>query len=126
MIFPPPRFLTVASRTAEGVGVPALLMRIGLMAQTGWEIHYPAESGEHLWSALMDAGRPFGICPFGVEAQRLLRLEKRHVIVGVDIDALTSPYEAGMAMGGEAGQGRFYWQSRSLGKLEGAPAFNRA
>ena len=34
--------------------------------------------------------------PFGVEAQRLLRLEKRHVIVGVDTDALTNPYEADM------------------------------
>ena len=31
-----------------------------------------------------------------MEAQRLLRLEKRHVIVGVDTDALTGPYEAGM------------------------------
>ena len=40
--------------------------------------------------------RNFGIRPFGVEAQRLLRLEKRHVIVGVDTDALTNPYEAGM------------------------------
>ena len=42
-------------------------------------------------------GQRFGIRPFGVEAQRLLRLEKRHVIVGVDTDALTSPYEADMA-----------------------------
>jgi sarcosine oxidase subunit alpha len=32
-----------------------------------------------------------------VEAQRLLRLEKQHVIVGVDTDALTNPFEAGMA-----------------------------
>ena len=39
----------------------------------------------------------FGIRPFGVEAQRLLRLEKHHVIVGVDTDALTNPYEADMA-----------------------------
>ena len=50
--------------------------------------------------SLGEAGRGrknFGIRPFGVEAQRLLRLEKRHVIVGVDTDALSSPYEAGMA-----------------------------
>jgi sarcosine oxidase subunit alpha len=49
-----------------------------------------------LWQALLEAGKEFGIRPFGVEAQRLLRLEKRHVIVGVDTDALTNPYEAGM------------------------------
>ena len=46
---------------------------------------------------LLEAGKSFGIRPFGVEAQRLLRLEKRHVIVGVDTDALTEPFEAGMA-----------------------------
>ena len=45
---------------------------------------------------LFEAGRELASRPFGVEAQRLLRLEKRHVIVGVDTDALTNPYEADM------------------------------
>jgi sarcosine oxidase subunit alpha len=77
--------------------VPALLLRIGFVGETGWEIHYPAEYGEYLWKKLLEAGKGFNIRPFGVEAQRLLRLEKRHVIVGVDTDALSNPYEAGMA-----------------------------
>ncbi|MBI2951378.1 aminomethyl transferase family protein, partial [bacterium] len=50
--------------------------------------------GEHLWDALMEAGRPLGIAPFGVETQRVLRLEKRHIIVGQDTDALSNPIEA--------------------------------
>ncbi len=90
-------FPYMACRNADVAGVPALLLRIGFVGETGWEIHYPAESGEHLWSALMDAGKAFGIRPFGMEAQRLLRLEKGHVIMGVDTDALTNPYDAGMA-----------------------------
>jgi sarcosine oxidase, subunit alpha len=90
-------FPYMACREAEVAGVPALLMRIGFVGETGWEIHFPAEYGEFLWAKLLDAGKSFNIRPFGVEAQRLLRLEKRHVIVGVDTDALTSPYEAGMA-----------------------------
>jgi sarcosine oxidase subunit alpha len=114
-------FPYMACRNAEVAGVPALLMRIGFVGETGWEIHYPAESGEHLWSALMDAGRPFGICPFGVEAQRLLRLEKRHVIVGVDTDALTSPYEAGMAWVVKHDKDDFIGKF-ALGKLASAPA----
>ena len=114
-------FPYMACRNAEVAGVPALLMRIGFVGETGWEIHYPAESGEHLWSALMDAGRPFGICPFGVEAQRLLRLEKRHVIVGVDTDALTSPYEAGMAWVVKHDKADFIGKF-ALGKLESAQA----
>jgi sarcosine oxidase subunit alpha len=90
-------FPYMACHEAEVADVPALLLRIGFVGETGWEIHFPAEYGEHLWSKLLEAGRVFDGRPFGVEAQRLLRLEKRHVIVGVDTDALSNPYEAGMA-----------------------------
>jgi sarcosine oxidase subunit alpha len=90
-------FPYMACREAEVADVPALLMRIGFVGETGWEIHFPADYGEHLWKKLIEAGKSFDIRPFGVEAQRLLRLEKRHVIVGVDTDALSSPYDAGMA-----------------------------
>jgi sarcosine oxidase subunit alpha len=90
-------FAYMSCREAEVAEVPALLLRIGFVGETGWEIHFPAEYGEYLWSKLLEAGAAFDIRPFGVEAQRLLRLEKRHVIVGVDTDALSNPYEAGMA-----------------------------
>lgn len=90
-------FPYMACRYAKVAGVEALLMRIGFVGETGWEIHFAAESGAHLWGVLLEAGREFDIRPFGVEAQRLLRLEKRHVIIGVDTDALTNPVEAGMA-----------------------------
>lgn len=90
-------FSYMACREADVAEVPALLMRIGFVGETGWEIHFPAECGEFLWMKLLEAGKAFDIRPFGVEAQRLLRLEKRHVIVGVDTDALSNPYEAGMA-----------------------------
>ena len=89
-------FPYMACRIAPVAGVEAILMRIGFVGETGWEIHYPAESGADVWKALLEAGSKFGIRAFGIEAQRLLRLEKRHVIVGVDTDALTNPFEAGM------------------------------
>jgi len=90
-------FPYMSCREADVADVPARLLRIGFVGETGWEIHFPAEYGEYLWSKLLEAGAVFDIRPFGVEAQRLLRLEKRHVIVGVDTDALSNPYEAGMA-----------------------------
>lgn len=89
-------FPYMACREAQVNGAPCILLRIGFVGETGWEIHCPAESAEDLWRALLEAGKPFGIRPFGVEAQRLLRLEKRHVIVGVDTDALAGPYESGL------------------------------
>jgi sarcosine oxidase subunit alpha len=83
-------------RQGEVAGIPARLMRIGFVGETGYEIHIPAEYGAHLWGALMEAGVKFGIAPFGVEAQRVLRLDKGHIIVGQDTDALSDPYGSGM------------------------------
>jgi sarcosine oxidase, subunit alpha len=81
---------------SDVAGVSAILLRIGFVGETGWEIHYPACYGEYIWDTLMDAGKEFGIQPFGVDTQRILRLEKKHVIVGQDTDALSTPFEAGM------------------------------
>ena len=87
-------FPYMACRRATVAGAPALLLRIGFVGETGWEIHVPAECGEQVWDAIMTAGAEFQIVPFGVGAQRILRLEKKHVIVGQDTDALSNPLEA--------------------------------
>lgn len=78
-------------------GIPARLLRVGFVGELGYEIHVPASHGEALWDALMDAGKDFGIKPFGVEAQRLLRLEKGHIIVGQDTDGMSHPGEVSLA-----------------------------
>lgn len=78
-------------------GVTARLMRVGFVGELGYEIHVPASSAQHVWTAVMEAGQSLGIRPFGVEAQRLLRLEKGHLIVSQDTDALTNPFEADVA-----------------------------
>jgi sarcosine oxidase subunit alpha len=77
-------------------GVPVRLLRVGFVGELGYEIHVPAGFGEALWDTLVEAGRPLGLGPVGLEAQRLLRLEKGHVIVGQDTDGLTTPREADM------------------------------
>ena len=84
-------------RSAQGevAGVPCLLLRIGFVGEAGWEVHFPAEYGEYMWHSIMEAGEEFGISPFGLEAQRILRLEKGHVIVGQDTDAVSTPMDVG-------------------------------
>jgi sarcosine oxidase subunit alpha len=77
-------------------GVDALVFRLGFTGELGYEIHIPTEYGVHVWDAILDVGRSLGVRPFGVEAQRRLRLEKRHLLVNVDTDALSNPFEAGM------------------------------
>jgi sarcosine oxidase, subunit alpha len=83
-------------RQATVAGVPALLLRIGFTGELSYEIHVPSGYGLHVWEALLKEGEEFGIVPFGVEAQRVLRLEKGHIIVSQDTDGLTNPFEAGM------------------------------
>src|SRR5207253_2986089 len=39
-------FPYMACREADVAEVPTLLMRIGFVGETGWEIHFPAECGE--------------------------------------------------------------------------------
>ena len=90
-------FRYMRCRRAEVAGVPSIMLRIGFVGETGWEIHFPAEYGEYLWDAILDAGEEFDIRPFGVETQRVLRLEKKHLIVGVDTDATSNVLEADMA-----------------------------
>ncbi|MQF69407.1 FAD-dependent oxidoreductase [SAR202 cluster bacterium AD-804-J14_MRT_500m] len=90
-------FRYMSSTSGYVAGIPALIMRIGFVGETGWEIHVAAEYGESLWDALLDAGLGFGIMPFGVEAQRVLRLEKKHIIPGQDTDVVTNPLEADMS-----------------------------
>jgi sarcosine oxidase subunit alpha len=83
-------------REGEVASVPSRLFRIGFVGELGYEIHCPASQAWHLWAALFDAGREFGLRPFGVEAQRVLRLEKGHLIIGQDTDALSYPLDAGL------------------------------
>jgi sarcosine oxidase, subunit alpha len=83
-------------REGRVAGIPARLLRVGFVGELGYEIHVPASYGEALWDALTAAGATAGIRPFGVEAQRLLRLEKGHIIIGQDTDGETTPHEADM------------------------------
>jgi sarcosine oxidase subunit alpha len=92
----PEGFPYLGVRTGTVAGIPARLMRVGFVGELGFEIHVPARYGEYLWDVLMEAGEVEGIRPFGVETQRLLRLEKGHVIISQDTDGMTTPGEIDM------------------------------
>jgi len=83
-------------RLANVAGIPARIFRVGFVGELGYEIHVPASQGEALWDAILEAGKDLEVAPFGVEAQRVLRLEKGHIIVSQDTDAMTTPEEVDM------------------------------
>jgi sarcosine oxidase subunit alpha len=76
-------------REATVAGAPCRIMRVGFVGELGYEIHLPAEYAVAVWRAM-------GAKPFGVEAQRMLRLEKGHIIVGQDTDGVTNALELDM------------------------------
>jgi sarcosine oxidase subunit alpha len=73
-----------------------VLWRIGFTGELSYELHVPAGYGLHVWEALLAAGADLGAGPFGVEAQRILRLEKGHLIAGQDTDGLTRGFSAAL------------------------------
>jgi sarcosine oxidase subunit alpha len=89
-------FTYLDGKQAEVAGVPSLILRIGFVGEVGYEIHFPAAHGEHLWDALMEAGAEHGLRPFGLEPQRLLRLQKMHILIGQDTDSESTPFGAAM------------------------------
>ena len=66
------------------------------MGELSDEVHFPGAYAEHVWDSMLDAGHDLGILAFGLETQRILRLEKQHIIVGQDTDALSTPFGAGL------------------------------
>jgi sarcosine oxidase, subunit alpha len=84
-------------RTGQIAGVDdCVLWRIGFTGELSYELHVPAGYGLHVWETLLDRGADLGIQAFGVEAQRILRLEKGHFIVGQDTDGLTRAFSAAL------------------------------
>jgi sarcosine oxidase subunit alpha len=85
------------ARVAAVAGVAeCIILRIGFTGELSYEVHVPAGYGLHVWQALLAAGSDLGIAPFGLEAQRIMRLEKGHFIVGQDTDGLAKAHTAGL------------------------------
>lgn len=107
-------------RQGTVAGIKARLLRVGFVGELGYEIHVPSRHGAALWDALMEAGKAFDIRPFGVETQRLLRLEKGHVIISQDTDGMTHPNE--IDMGWAVNRSKpFFVGRRSLDILDAQP-----
>jgi sarcosine oxidase, subunit alpha len=92
----PEAFTYLDARQELVAGARCLLLRIGFVGELGYEIHFPAAYGEHVWDAILEAGKADGIRPFGLEPQRILRLQKQHIIVGQDTDSESTPFGAAM------------------------------
>ncbi len=106
-------FPYMGARVGTVAHITARILRVGFVGELGYEIHVPQHCGEALWDAI----RALDVAPFGVEAQRVLRLEKGHVIIGQDTDAMSTPRELGMQWA-VSGRKPFFVGGRSLRELD--------
>jgi sarcosine oxidase subunit alpha len=73
-------------------GAPVMICRLSFSGELAYEVYCGAGHGTHVWKALLKAGEPYGIVPYGLEAMGTLRIEKGHV-TGSEIDGRTSAHD---------------------------------
>jgi sarcosine oxidase subunit alpha len=91
----PDAFAHMHYREGRLHGVPARVQRVSFTGELSFEIAVPWRFGEALFDEVMEAGKPFGIAPFGVEALMVMRIEKGVLHVGADTDGPTYPQDIG-------------------------------
>jgi len=90
-------FPFMAWRDGEVAGVPARLARVSFSGELAFEVHVAGWHGRHVWEAMLAAGAPFGITPYGTETMDVLRAERGFVMVGQDTDGTVTPDDLGMS-----------------------------
>jgi aminomethyltransferase len=89
-----PRF-TATVETILG-DVPVLLGRTGYTGEDGFELFVPIEHAVKVWEGILEAGEADGVKPIGLAARDSLRFEACMPLYGHEINATTSPVEAGL------------------------------
>jgi sarcosine oxidase subunit alpha len=71
-------------------GIPCLVFRLGFTGELSYELHLAAGHAPGLYREMMEAGHGDGLKPFGTEVLLNCRLEKGHIIPGMDTDGNTT------------------------------------
>ncbi|WIY24379.1 GcvT family protein [Parasedimentitalea psychrophila] len=96
--------------TAKDIRVgyaPALAYRVTYVGELGWELYIPTEYLAYVYEILLEAGTVEGLINMGYHAIDSLRLEKRYLAWGPDINSDNNPFEAGLQFLIDWGKGDF-------------------
>lgn len=93
----PEAFPFMTFRDGEVAGLPTRAARVSFSGELAYELNVAGWHGLAMWEAVMAAGEPFGIVPYGTEAMHVLRAEKGFPIIGQDTDGTVTPHDLGMS-----------------------------
>jgi 4-methylaminobutanoate oxidase (formaldehyde-forming) len=97
-------FKYMSSRELSVGDIPVAASRVTYVGELGWELYCPAEYGLQLWDTLTAGG---GVTPGGYRAIDALRLEKGYRAWASDLNAETTPDEAGLSFAVKRDKGDF-------------------
>jgi aminomethyltransferase len=78
-------------------GIPVMVSRTGYSGELGYEVFAHPDDCEAVWDAIAEAGEEFNICPLGLNALDMLRIEAGLIFGGYEFCDQTDPFEAGIA-----------------------------
>jgi aminomethyltransferase len=104
-----------------GTGQELLLARTGYTGEDGFELLVDAGDAPTVWEAVLEAVRRRGGLPAGLGARDSLRLEAGLPLHGSDVDADTSPLEAGLAWVVKLKKGDFIGRSPLAAQAASGP-----
>jgi len=105
----------------EVCGAPARIAHTGYTGEDGFEIYAASSHAARIWNEVLQAGAEFGIKPCGLGARNTLRLEAGMALYGHEIDASTSPLEAGLEWIVKLDKGEFVGRQALLRQKERGP-----
>lgn len=89
-----PQFFTI--KEVHLKDVPIYISRTGYTGEDGFELIFKNEFAKKLWDEIMTVGSKYGVKPIGLGARDTLRLEAGLMLYGNELDASTSPVQAGL------------------------------
>jgi heterotetrameric sarcosine oxidase alpha subunit len=103
-------------------GMSARLFRLSFSGELAYEIGVPARYGDALIRAIMEAGAPHGIAPYGTEPLGVMRIEKGHA-AGPELNGQTTAHDLGL---GRMASKKKDFIGRFMGEREALNAPERA
>ncbi len=82
-------------------------LRVNFVGELGFEFHHPIEQQVALFDLLMEAGKEFGIRPYGIKAMSSLSIEKSYRLVPRELSIEYSAYESGLDRFAHPNKGQF-------------------
>ena len=109
-------------------GFKARVFRISFSGELSFEVAVPAGQGAAFWDALLEAGAPLGVMPYGTEGLHVMRAEKGFIMIGDETDGTVIPQDLNLDWAiskkkddflGKRGQQRTHMASPDRWKLVG-------